>query len=251
MEGQPATAAPAGFAVASRTTRRWPPRRQNLGLAFLAFDMRCARCHDSPNHDFTQEELFNLAAMLHRGEQTLPKTSTIPGDDKDHASLIVKVSLKPGQKIAARWPFEAISSGELPKQFLLDPNDPREELAPRITSPAESAFCKVMVNRLWQRYFGRGLVEPVDDWETAKPTHPELLDWLARELITHDYDAKHIARLILNSQAYQRVPDCRYGQSPTLRRAAAAANDGRAVVRFSARRSRQGSACGRDERRCR
>jgi len=64
----------------------------------------------------------------------------------------------------------------------------------------------VLVNRLWQRYFGRGIVEPVDDWETAAPTHPELLEWLARELVTHDYDAKHIARLILNSAAYQRMP---------------------------------------------
>jgi hypothetical protein len=52
---------------------------------------------------------------------------------------------------------------------------------------------------------GRGIVEPVDDWETAEPSHPELLDWLARELVLHDYDLKHIARLIVNSRAYQRV----------------------------------------------
>jgi len=63
-----------------------------------------------------------------------------------------------------------------------------------------------MVNRIWHRYFGRGIVEPVDDWETAQPSHPELLDWLANELVNHDYDAKHIARLIFNSAAYQREP---------------------------------------------
>jgi hypothetical protein len=70
----------------------------------------------------------------------------------------------------------------------------------------------VIVNRVWQRYFGQGIVEPVDDWETATPSHPELLDFLAGELVTHDYDLKHVARLILNSQAYQRkvvstIPD--------------------------------------------
>ena len=96
-----------------------------------------------------------------------------------------------------------------------------------------------MVNRLWQRYFGRGIVEPVDDWETAQPSHPELLDWLARELVTHDYDAKHIARLIFNSQAYQRVPTSDIDEGPTLCRAAAAADDGRAGARFAPGRGRQ------------
>src|SRR5207244_5532177 len=118
----------------------------------------------------------------------------------------VKVSLKPGQKIAPKWPFGEELPGNLPPGLQQDHNDVREELALRITSPQNPRFAKVMVNRLWQRYFGRGIVEPVDDWETAQPTHPELLEWLARELASHDYDAKHIARLIFNSRAYQRVP---------------------------------------------
>jgi Protein of unknown function (DUF1553)/Protein of unknown function (DUF1549) len=206
MEGSQRYGGTAGFAIASENDAPLAAKAQNLGLAFLAFDMRCARCHDSPNHNFSQEDLFNLAAMLHRGVQTLPATSTIPGDEKSHASLIVKVTLKPGQKIQPRWPFETYFSGDVPKQFLSNLADPREELALRITSPQNPRFAKVMVNRLWARYLGRGIVEPVDDWETAQPMHPELLDWLARELIWHDYDAKHIARLILNSQAYQRVP---------------------------------------------
>lgn len=206
MEGSTRYGGTAGFAVASENDAPLAAKAQNLGLTFLAFDMRCARCHDAPSHHFSQEDLFNLAAMLHRGVQTLPATSTIPGDDASHASLLVKVSLKPGQKIQPRWPFEAFFSGDVPKQFLLDAGDEREELALRITSPQNTRFAKVFVNRLWQRYLGRGLVEPVDDWETAQPTHPELLDWLAQQLVAHDYDAKHVARLIFNSRAYQRVP---------------------------------------------
>ena len=81
MEGSTRYGGTAGFAVASENDAPLAAKAQNLGLAFLAFDMRCARCHDAPSHDFSQEDLFNLAAMLHRGEQTLPKTSTIPGDD--------------------------------------------------------------------------------------------------------------------------------------------------------------------------
>src|SRR6185369_6785567 len=92
------------------------------------------------------------------------------------------------------------------RELLVNTSDAREELALRITLPQNPRFAKVMVNRIWQRYFGRGIVEPVDNWESAQPSHPELLDWLARELITHDYDAKHIAQLIFNSIAYQRQP---------------------------------------------
>jgi hypothetical protein len=206
MKGSMRYGGPAGFAVATENDAPLAAKAQNLGLAFLAFDMRCARCHDAPAHRFTQENLFNLAAMLHRGEQTLPKTSTIPGDEASHASLLVAVSLKPGQKIAPRWPFAGEDSAPLPKELLLDPADQREELALRITGPQNSRFARVAVNRLWHCYFGRGLVEPVDDWESAEPSHPELLDWLARELVTHDYDLQHVARLILNSAAYQREP---------------------------------------------
>ncbi len=206
MEGSTRYGGTAGFAIASENDAPLAAKAQNIGLAFLAFDMRCARCHDAPSHDFSQEDLFNLAAMLHRGEQTLPKTSTIPGDDAAHASLIVKVSLKPGQKIAAKWPFADELPGEVSRDWLQSANDAREELALRITSPQNPRFAKVMVNRIWQRYLGRGIVEPVDDWETAQPSHPELLDWLARELMQNGYDAKYIARLIFNSAAYQREP---------------------------------------------
>jgi hypothetical protein len=62
-----------------------------------------------------------------------------------------------------------------------------------------------MVNRIWRRYLGRGLVEPVDDWEGRTPSHPELLEYLSRELVRSGYDLKHVARLILTSHIYQRV----------------------------------------------
>ncbi len=51
---------------------------------------------------------------------------------------------------------------------------------------------------------GAGLVEPAHDWEGRVPSHPELLDWLAHQLVSHDYDARHVLRLIVTSQTYQR-----------------------------------------------
>jgi Protein of unknown function (DUF1553) len=76
-----------------------------------------------------------------------------------------------------------------------------------VTSHTNRRFAQVIVNRMWHRYLGRGLVEPIDDWEHAAPSHPELLDYLERELILSGYDLKHVARLILNSHVYQRRAD--------------------------------------------
>jgi hypothetical protein len=73
-----------------------------------------------------------------------------------------------------------------------------------LTLPSNERFARVIVNRLWQRYLGRALIEPVDDWEHAECSHPDLLDYLARELVTHAYDLKHVAALILGSHTYQR-----------------------------------------------
>jgi uncharacterized protein DUF1553 len=75
-----------------------------------------------------------------------------------------------------------------------------------VVSPANERFAKVVVNRVWKRYLGAGLVEPAEDWNEAKPSHPELLDYLARELVLSGYDLKSLARLIFSSHVYQREP---------------------------------------------
>jgi hypothetical protein len=85
-----------------------------------------------------------------------------------------------------------------------NPKDSRERLAALITSPENRRFPRVMVNRIWKRLMGAGFVEPVQDWEGHDASHPELLDWLAAELLTADYDVRHIIRLIVTSAAYQR-----------------------------------------------
>jgi hypothetical protein len=164
--------------------------------------------------------------MLSRSPQTLPKTSTIPGDPQALASLIVKVSLKPGQKIEPRWPLNSYFEGELQHDLLDDTCHEREEIALRMTSPQNQRFARVMVNRLWHRYLGRGIVEKIDDWDGAVPSHEELLDYLGRELIAHDYDQKYIARLIFRSHTYQRMAtedpeQARLFAGPTRRRLSA------------------------------
>lgn len=204
MDGSSRYGGPGGFAIASENDAPLAAKSHVLAKAVLGMELNCARCHDAPFHPFKQEQLFNLAAMLARGTQQLPKTSTIPGGPGALKSDIVKVTLKPGDKIEPVWPFDGDLKFALPGDFVLQKGDTREQLALRITLPQNERTAEVLVNRLWQRYLGRGIVEPVDDWEQGIPSDRELLQFLAREFITHDYDLKYLARIILNSQAYQR-----------------------------------------------
>lgn len=82
----------------------------------------------------------------------------------------------------------------------------RKRLAEWIASPKNPLTARVMVNRIWQFHFGQGLVTTPSDFGAGgvAPTHPELLDWLAQELISHNWSLKHIHRLILNSATYQQ-----------------------------------------------
>lgn len=207
MEGGLYAGGPGGFEMASENDAPMSAKAHIVAQAFLGVDMRCARCHDAPFHDLSQENLFNIAAMLNRKPQPVPKTSTVPLGEGGQASLLIKVNLKPGQQIPPAWPFPEISAeDQLPAGILQNSKDTREKLAALVTSPTNRRFAMVLANRVWKRYLGRGLVEPVDDWEHFEPSHPELLDYLAHELITHDYDLKHLAELILNSHVYQRQP---------------------------------------------
>lgn len=85
--------------------------------------------------------------------------------------------------------------------------DRRRKLAEWITDTKNPLFARVMVNRLWQYHFGVGIVETSSDFgfNGARPTHPELLDWLASEFIANGYSIKHIHRLILNSATYRQA----------------------------------------------
>ena len=119
--------------------------------------------------------------------------------------MIITVTLSPGEKLAPEWPFAELVSADSTEDLLPNRADSREQLAALVTSPNNDRFAQVIVNRMWKRYLGRGLVEPVDDWEHAEPSHPELLEYLARELVESGYDLKHVARLILTSHTYQRI----------------------------------------------
>ena len=94
--------------------------------------------------------------------------------------------------------------------FKLEPNvaegTRRVKLAEWITSPENPLFARVMVNRLWHHHFGIGIVETPSDFgfNGGRPSHPELLDWLASEFVERGYRLKEMHRLIVTSRTYRQ-----------------------------------------------
>ena len=107
--------------------------------------------------------------------------------------------LKPGDRVSAGVP--AILN-PLPKKA----DGSRLTFARWLVARDAPTTARAMVNRVWQAYFGTGLVETADDFGTqgAKPSHPELLDWLACEFMDHGWSLKHLHRLIVTSDTYQQ-----------------------------------------------
>jgi mono/diheme cytochrome c family protein len=209
MKGSVRFGGPAGFGVAAQNDAPMAAKALIVSAAFLGVDMKCARCHDAPAHRSTQEDLFTLAALLGGKALKLPATSTVAAGRLPQGGRqpLIRVTLKAGASLAPRWPFGNLVAESVGKELADHADDPRDRLAALLTAPGNERFSQVIANRLWRRYLGRGLVEPVDDWEKARPTHQELLRWLGRELVRAGYDQKHLARLILTSHAYQRAAD--------------------------------------------
>jgi hypothetical protein len=218
MRGSERYGGPAGFGTASQNDVPMAAKGTVVTAAFLGVETKCARCHDAPAHRATQKDLFQLAAMLGTKPLNVPATSSVPIDkihDGGRAPLIA-VTLKPGTAVEPGWPFADLVPESVGWELAEHSDDPRDRLAALVTAPQNERFAQVIANRVWQRLMGRGLVEPVDDWEKARPTHPELLRWLGRELVRGGYDLKSLARLILSSHAYQRATDRTLREQPPL-----------------------------------
>lgn len=188
----------AGFAVASQNDVPMAAKAHVISSAFLGVNLKCARCHDAPYHQWKQSDLFQMAAMLERRPLKLPASSTVPAaffEQQERQSLI-DVTLTPGSTISAEYPFP-----ELDPPQSVPTDDSREMLAAQVTSSRR--FAEVIANRIWKRLMGIGLVEPVDDWENNPPSDPELLACLADTLISVNYDLRAFSAEIFRSQAYQ------------------------------------------------
>lgn len=209
MEGSERFGGPAGFGTASQNDLPMAAKGIIVSSAFLGVEMKCARCHDAPAHVSQQQDLLQLAALLKQDTIQLPKSSSVPPGRLHQTGRkpLIEVTLEPGAKVKPAWPFTRYCDETVADTLAEEPKNSRDRLAALITAPQNERFAQVMVNRIWQRLMGRGLVSNLSDWEKAEPSHPELLRWLSHQFVASGYDIKSVSRLILNSHAYQRATD--------------------------------------------
>jgi mono/diheme cytochrome c family protein len=197
-------------------------RVATTGTVLLGLSVGCAQCHDHKFDPLTQRDYYGLFAFLNDQEEPtmeVPWTEVMTEDRKGRrpATTLVLAEratpretrryvkgdfTRPAEPVppgtpAALPPMRGVAEGRRANRL---------DLAHWLVSPENPLLARVTVNRVWQVYFGRGLVETENDFGTqgTPPTHPELLDWLAVEFMESGWSLKHLHRRIVTSEAYQR-----------------------------------------------
>jgi hypothetical protein len=203
----------------------------SVGKLFLGIQIGCAQCHDHPYvNEWHQDDFWGLAAFFSQlrdhnmdanGGSRAPVLKETPIEDAErdrrYANQLKRLALipaEPGAKIAVP---DGSAPGEtlrvvnakflLGDQPALSEQGPyRPQFAAWLTADVNPYFAKAAVNRLWAHFFAIGLVNPIDDMSPLnRPSHPEILDLLAKELVAADFRLKHLVRCVCNSPAYQRT----------------------------------------------
>ncbi len=162
---------------------------------FLGLRLQCARCHHHPYERWSQDDYYGLAGFFARvGRKSLGEP---PPYYASRTRTTGEVNPRTGKPIEPK-----LLDG--PVLHIPPEQDPRQVLVDWMARPDNPFFARALCNRVWGHFFGRGLVDPVDDMrETNPPSNPELLDALARDFIAHRFDIKHLVRTIACSRTYQ------------------------------------------------
>ncbi len=174
---------------------------ENVSQAFLSLSIGCAKCHDHPLEKWTNDQYYAFANLFSRVRAKGWGGDARNGDGV--RTLYVEPRGDLMQPRTGKPQIPAPLDGEE-----IDPEasgDRREALADWLTSGENPYFARSISNRVWAAYFGRGLVDPVDDLRASNPASNEpLLDFISAYLVEHDFDLKELMRFILNSETYQR-----------------------------------------------
>lgn len=153
----------------------------SVAQVFLGINLKCASCHDSFVDHWTLKDAYGLAAAFSDEPLELVRCDVAQGVTAEPAFLWAEVgTIDAAEDLLRR----------------------REQVAELVTAPDNGWFARAIVNRLWASFYGRGIVEPLEQLE-AMPWHGELMDWLAQDFIDHGYDVKHLIERMLTAEVYQ------------------------------------------------
>jgi hypothetical protein len=173
---------------------------ENLAAAtsrvFLGVQIECAQCHDHPFAKWSRDQFWQTAAFF-------------GGVERHGNNLFSPISETPGKReivsMAGKKPTTALFLDDREPTWKAD-TSPRAALAEWVTAKDNRLFARAAVNRVWGQFFGRGLVDPVDDFrDDNPPSHPELLDDLAAAFADSGFDVRYLVKAIARTKAYQRT----------------------------------------------
>lgn len=201
-------------------------RVATTGTVWLGLTIGCAQCHDHKFDPIAQTEFYSLFAFFNQQDEPKLKvawpapsvgttTATTTNDPPTEVTTLVL------QERSQRRPTHVLLKGDFTRQAdEVSPGTPsvlpplisrgevpdRLDLARWLVAPENPLTARVMVNRVWQVYFGRGLVETDNDFglQGTSPSHPELLDEIAARWIQHGWSFKQLHRWIVMSRTYQQ-----------------------------------------------
>ena len=182
---------PVNFYRAKRTPE---DLTKSISQAFLGIRMDCAQCHHHPFEKWGQEDFYGMTGFF----SGLQRKSLNPGRELVYFDAYRPANMPlTGEEIQARPP-----GGPVPEN--LETGDARVYLARWMTSSDNPYFARLVVNRIWKHFLGRGLVEPEDDFRSTNPaTNEPLLDYLAEQFVRRNFDLKAVMRMIMHSRVYQ------------------------------------------------
>jgi hypothetical protein len=191
-------------------------RVNTTGQVFLGLTLGCARCHDHKYDPISQKDYYRFFAFFNSDREVnlpLPASGPQPAK-KGQRPMARTLALGPTR------PTHVLIRGDfLRKGAAVEPDTPevfpplpdvkaprRDDLARWIVADNNPLTSRVLANWLWHKFFGRGLVATLEDFGTRgeKPSHPELLDWLATEVRRQNWSLKAMHRLIVTSATYRQ-----------------------------------------------
>lgn len=153
---------------------------QNVAQSLMGVNLKCASCHNSFINNLTLDQAYGFANIFAEAPLEIYRCDKTTGRIAQTAFLYPELGEVVGDSIKDRL----------------------KSLAGIMVKPENGRMYRTIVNRYWDRLFGRGIVAPVDEMDNL-PWHQELLDWLALEFIDSGYDLKQLLRMIMTSDIYQ------------------------------------------------
>lgn len=178
-----------------RTSKDMNDCVETISQVFLGARLQCAKCHNHPFERWTQDNYYGMAAFFNRIQRVNTKRAN---EMFIYVTQSGEVTQPRTQQQMKPW---VPGQGDIENP---NPFDRRLDFASWLTKPDNPFFAKIEVNRIWSQVFGRGIVEPADDFrDTNPPSNAALLEQLAKDFVENGYDRKKILATILKSRTYQ------------------------------------------------